>query len=1322
MPAPLIELPRERFPEPGTPGTIYKDKNTGKLYIWNCIDPDRCAYCPYYDPKEPCTDGPKDINVEKLCKDQPPDSVPCKCFEKLKQENRELNLQMDDYNLCNSGDCDDYLDGPKVNINVEMIILFSYLYRGIYETCNCQKTSIDLGKEGIGSDFKDMYIVIDGAEDNRDKDGKLKPEYVCEGEVSGRTDDGLGGEKKPGKFKFPIEIPLETVYNYIQSLIKEEDGGSPDPCNFANMQIGEDTKSIPISKLSFPKYKLCVPTSGRYPTILEAINKYCKQFSPGKIPLSNHEYLVPSLEIMDEIIHVWDDYRQQVIQIPGTLPNGQTGQIPLRLNDLLVREARWCRDNLRRLYDHPCYPYVKQPLGIRSGVRCPSFHYRKWCGLISCISESGDSRPDENNSTVNIIDINAYIIKKSSGTEPVEKDPCVFGGDIKSTIRMTREGTSDGEETINITIILGEECENINPKPDDETPDRPYLINKKYYAIIEKILYSDKDDENIFGDRKSCDPKDSTRCLDAVKIKEDPVYFDVINQKPGDPPIIMHPNIESSKQIVDGQEVKILSWIANPHNRPGQPNQPKRSYIAIECKKCSDAIAQKLLEKEQNNDPQGYCCHPRSSGTTDLDWTFKSICCDYIKRDGAVFYGAEFKENQKAEALAKCAPPSKCCIPGNTNGGLCVYKARSKPKLSFDMSMNFKLCSIKAKDNECERFSNPTPTTPSLGICKILNSKCKYTPETYEILSGGDFNYNDLLGPQGVGIASPSIRTELLQYRNCLVDSSASYCKLPLEQWKNDIITRINGFRDNDSKKLYKFYTEKDCQDLAAKKANKKCGFGTALYKFDSSINTETADATVERRFNSSCKDLMDGPKTHTVKVSVGPIDSCLITSGDNQPSEEAVYNYLMENKNVALKIDISQDIGEKLKKVVDYKPGVCKTSFVVRDGLLGSKTVTYGDGIKFACMTESCCKTYLRQAAKDDGRTDDEVKALEDKLFGGMIFEPASGSFLCDNYTGQKNPIGDEDVPNGPIVIDLNIENEIRDSVKNNFNNNVNISISNINLDKSPCEKGKSGIKSIYIADLPANEGRAQCVAKVKEFLGCCKPPEDITTGEDYIYAPGFTKLDQISMVIDDNGNIKYDESIPQPGSCIDSPTTEQQGSIDGKGGWHTEYVSGAQNCIKKYKGKPVDNCIKCNEEPKPTSFPPPDPPPTPRPPSPTTPTPAPRPLDPPRPLPPPSPPDPPDPADPGVPPEKPKQKEVAITIQYPNESNKLVLQVVRITLPVTIGDKKCNNIACLQDLSKTRLEEVRLIRKLFQSAGIKNPDEDLQNASRITGMVEVE
>lgn len=1159
-----IQFPkREDFPKQGCNiGALYQAQDTGNLYVAT-VNGAECEYCPYYDPKEPCKDGPKDLDMKELC--QQVGTQECNCREALEEEQKRSNNP--NLNLCTN--CDNGGDdtGPKVTINVDMVIGFSHLYKGRYKTCECDPPKIDLSIPDSVEKFKNMYLVIDGKENAANDINVGK--FVCGKTIPGKDPDG-----KKTSFRFPIEYPLTSVYQHLQTLI--QDAGD-DPCELYKLQVGGlETKTIPITKVSFPKYKTCVPQSsgtGRLPTLIEEVRRRC--FHPDVvIQVPGFPPSLPSQDHLD-----------------GLISAGQSPQATPR--DIIVgRRALLCKTPLLALQQHPC-AYTIQKWNQNLGVYCPSDQYKKMCDVISCIAKAGDSDPDPQQMTVSISDINAYIIEKSDNTDPVKKDPCVATGEITSSVRISRQTEADGSETINITIILGEEC------PDD--PDDPsYTKNKITYAVLRNRL-------SAYGPQY-CDSENACDCIEMVKIDG---KFKSINKVNGNTIVIDAPPNEET-----------TVWQSDIYK-----------FSSFRCKSCSDAFVKKYTEKFCNEDPMGFCCRPGNDlvASGSLEWIYKSTCCDYIDRGQEAFFFGHYQKNQRNLALEECMPTVKCCIPGAQDGGVCVYKARSKPALEFDIELEVNTCSLDKDKNNCNVTTVGSDTRPQVGSCKVfsrcelgvlppLTTTCFYSTTRYKILlDNGDFNYVDLLGPNGIQLGP--LKSDLIKYRACQKPSSsgASYCQNV--RTKEELIADIKKYGyDEQNNKMYKLYTETECEQLG-QKASQSLACSARCSKHIWTSITPTGDAErdgpIRRSIEYSCKDFMDGPKTQKITV---PIRIESVCWDQTKPLNSAnVFDLVMNTKPV-YKNKFKTAIFNELQKVVTFKPALCTSDF------FGTK---YG-GL-FACITEECCKQQLTIEAKADGRSDVEVAWV----LGAAKLRTASGTFLCENFPGQIN-ILEPTVPGPtvtppPYVSAVQYVAETRDKL---LEDNNKFKIINIKLDKNPCEQGASGLKSFYIPDVNPVDGKAECEQKAKEFLSCCKPESEVKEVSDYIFIPSYTTTKGMDLAVDNNGNITYNTNLPTPGSCIEKGPKQSYPEA----ALNNIYNPPRHEC-EKVGGVVVEDCDDCDSLNPPPKFPDPDPD---------------------------------DPTDPNDPPQpSPKPPDATITISYPLKNDTITTKKFKLDLPVNILGK---------------------------------------------------
>jgi hypothetical protein len=1012
--------------------------------------------------------------------------------------------------------CEDDPSFGTRKITVELVLGVSDLFDSL--SCESKKSEeckdVKITRENIEKKFANWNLVITQGPDNQ-------------------TGDVVTG--KGGKLAFPMRYSLQKIGNYIATKVLKPQT----ECENIACDTYDATSKSPIQILSIeiPLYRACKWTDMRampFGSKISQVLTTCPDYS------------------MNEL--------RDILENCSTVDTSQ-----------LCQNARACQAAIDAFDNSPCKRFMALPLDKNGNmydidntkipvmfsdyrVRCPSYQQEILCGKIisrretfnpvSVVTDGGDGGVQ----TRSKIEVNAYIESDNDGQQP-----CF---DIPTSIMLGKD-----DDDLTFTILVGKEC-----KPDDGT----YTADKPTYALIKTKVGSSWNSNDFDHNHDLCEKIEpecknvsiNIKCSvrDPSKIASNQIMVDI-----------------ATGDEIDHNGTIVMMPDYNPKHTTKTWYQGEYLYSAYKCKTCSDDAVQSEITKIKNNmdREKGFCCVASKSNVQSsiFAYTSRDLCCNtYMKRDMEplvkFFMPTKSVENSvtfisaKNAAIELCLPPVDCCMPGIKNGGLCIYKPRFKPSVKFKITTEIKLCSIDGDKNKCNQLSKDDA---DLGRCSLRKDNCKMgSPFTYNtLLANGDFNYTDLLGPNG--IPSGQLRSELELFRACNgTTTGPSYCQNVKS--KDSLIEsiRIFGKTDNNDNKQYKLYTEAECQSLAAQQGNNCLEIIHGPKYVWRRVEPSNPDFgnSMQRSYKSSCKDLMSGPKTESVTTEI-QIDN--VPTDKNTLTVNELMGYI--NGNAGIKNTVKSQLSASIKKYNTFKPAKCSAG-------------EYGGGL-FGCITLECCKDFLRQ----------EIKALNpnfndaqvEQLLGGLNHQPSSGSFLCDNYPGQRDLL-EKTVPGNtlsPPDIDFGWE-DITQTVNQILADTNKYKITNIEV--IPVVPQNKDLKSEYLPGVTPQEGSDQCLAKANQYLNT----NNASSPKDYIFVPSYTKLSQVNASVDDGGNISVSPTPPIPGSC-DKVERELLNS--------SNYDSAHSICIKK-GGKVVDNCNKCGqEEPRPDFPPPDDPPPQPNP-----------------------------------------------------------------------------------------------------------------------------
>lgn len=1095
------------------------------------------------------------------CEEKKPEDI---CKEKstwvIEPNNEALSSCPELRNLCekNSADadydpqtimmCEDDPAFGTMNIKVELVVGISDLF----DTDTCSDSKAPCKEQGGSKSDNDPNTIKGFSRATLSQNAIKQFENWVLVIDQGKTDKVVTGESGSStkQLKFPMEYPLSKIGTVIAAIIADPTKGGP--CSNIACETYNSTRTAPIQLLSIdiPLYQSCkASTELTGQTLLKGV--LYQAMSACNFSYGGNKVRENQLE---------------ALMSPG-------GSAPQEIKD----KAALCKAALDKFNAHPCRGFLRPP-SPPDPINPPAIIDNLQNLRVLCISKMKEILCDEVISTReeknpvpvptptadggteyrSRININAYIKSTNNGAQECFKIP--------TSIEMSRDN-----DNIIFTVVAGHEC-----KPDDEQ----YTKDKLTYALITTKAGYDWKSNDFEHDHELCKKEDVTcrKVSVNVKYKENAQGDCVLESPVNMTDIATGDTISQSNEQdleVDVEIPRFNPKLATPVAYPGWLNKDYR-YMAYRCKECNDDEIIKIIEKIKNDirSTNGYCCVARvgkDQPYSDIDYISKDACCKIFASDdpsevqresiARQFFIPADKDTKAARdsAFQKCFPPVECCMPGIKNGGLCIYKPRFKPSVKFKVTTDIKLCSIDEKNNVCNQDKvSDTSVASDLGICKI-----KGRTQTYEIFNGnGDFNYDFLLSNK-FGLADNNLRSELIRYRACEGKSSeATYCQnvKSKEILEQEIRNYAAGLGINQGNKLKKLLTKSQCQAEAG-----AMGSLLGLWEWND-INPQGPADSVRRSYKSSCKNLMDGPKTETVTVEVQLED---VPTSKNQLSSSDIIN-LLNNNN--LKNIMRSEIIEAVGKSQTFETAVC--SLVLDGGGI------YGSEL-YGCMTLECCQALLEKEIKE--KHPNYSDAQVEQLLGGLEYRPSRGSFLCDNYPGQTNPL--EPKPPGsslsPPVLDS--DTDISNTVDAILADTNRYKITDIEV--FPPKYTNKDVRAEYIPGVTPTEGNDQCKTKANEYLNT----DNASSPKDYIFVPSYTKLDQVNVTVDSNENIVVDPTPPVPGSC--GSMSSEESNIEGK------FFSAESLCLKK-GGKVVDNCDECGQDVSRPDFPPPDdPPPSPDP-----------------------------------------------------------------------------------------------------------------------------
>lgn len=1124
--ADIIDLPSlPQLPQPNIPSG-QKIRVNGKIFIAANVNGnwDWCAE------KKP----------EDICKEKP--------VRVIEHNNPELSACRELKDLCEKKSayskhdpttimvCEDDPSHGTMNIRVELVIGVSDLFD--VDICSDSKSPC---KEQKGSKSDDNPNTIKGFTRETLSANAIKQfenwVLVIDQGKTNKTVTGQSGSD-PKQLKFPMEYSLRRIGTAIADIIKQTD----DPCSNIACETYKRTRTAPLQLLSIdiPLYQSCKASSEL----------------TGQTLLSGALY-----QAMGACGNFF--YNQQAVteaQLEELTSDGSTAPQAIK------EKAARCKAALNILKAHPCWKFLVKPLPDKNkpmgapesiiddlksrSVLCTSRMKEILCREVISTREEKNPVPvptptaDGGLEYRSRINTKAYIKSTNDGAQECFQIP--------TSIEMSRNG-----DNVVFTVVAGHEC-----KPDDGQ----YTADKLTYALIKTKIGYDWTSNDFDHDHDYCKVEDPECKNVSINVEYEESQGRCL---PKSPTSII--DILTGDDITqNGKLVTIPNYSARAEKQDWY--QGDYQYIAYKCKKCEDLTSE--IEKIKNNisSQKGYCCQAKTGKEWDnskLAYISKSLCCDIYtstkqseissQQISRQFFIPSENDTDEARLSArrKCFPDVDCCMPGTKNGGLCIYKPRFKPSVKFKITTDIKLCSIDEQNNFCNQ-NNPAGNTPSynLGTCKLR----KPDSGTYKMLIGSnqDFNYKDLLSNVH-GIADDNLRSRLERYRACEGKSSgATYCQKV--ETKEKLVQAILAYMTSLGLRgvqegIYKLVRKDQCENNG----------GTW-----NSVDPEGPANAARRSLKSSCKDLMDGPKTQTVTAEIQLED---VPTSKDQLSPNELINII--NANDRFKNRLKVELGAAIRKHVTFRPAVCELNASIKTSIFGSS-----ENIEiyqlYGCMNDGCCKVLLKRALEDKGYTDAQIE----QALGSMEHRQSSGSFLCDNYPNQPNilePTPPNEELSGP-VLPVNW-NDASPTVNFILADNNRYKITDIEV--FPPKYTNKNIKSEYIPGVTPAEGNDQCKIKANEYLNT----DNASSPKDYIFVPSYTKIDQVNAIVDSNENIVVDPTPPVPGSC----DTIGYGIIG-----NDTYYSAETRCLKK-GGKVVDNCNKCGQdEPRP-DFPPPDDPPPP-------------------------------------------------------------------------------------------------------------------------------
>lgn len=1209
---PALEFPtKDAFPRPGVEGQEYLAKDTNITWIWVCVN-GNCDYCRQTIDPTSCNDAPIYKSLAEACADGDfdRDSDQCKCAAELNGANP-----------CDGGagtGCTTDYSGGVHSIVVELKMGFSNLFRTkacpdddpcdkvpplSFVDCysqfpksndendpqNASNRQNCINRELRNSAIDKLTLVIDGYAKEQAVNEVDFSEKVCNESIPGETINN-NGKTVSSQFKFPIKIKLDKIKDFVLGIL--ETGTLPNnqpivkQCDIAEYF---QRNAIQIQKIEFPIYLSCTPTTGNNSRLIENVRRACN----GIGRFAKNEQIIS------------EDNMKLDCAGSGRFPSGEA-MVPG-----LQQACQNCAQAIQALENTACYKagtISRRSTGIANRpfhetiayhIRCPNEQYKKLCGVMECLKGNStiDTRPSADN--VVTLQVDATI---ENSTGPVETNECYRS--LNPQIKVTKNFNE-----ITFTIVIGDlAC------AADETENTK---NKYKYAVIRRK-------RNLttgqFSDDCAGNPTSLCECVEAT-YDEDFQTFEILNSNeswPGASPSYVNEIVTNAQ----GKQVVRESGYYTPagcDTGEWSTNQESSAcdyeYKFFRCKKCSDEVIQSAMDQWCSENQTGYCCihYNNDPTTTSLDYNvqfYKSSrqrCCDEIKRvirlypDAAGNFLGQYGQGEEANAKKRCMPNVNCCLPGPYDGGMCVYKARNKPKISFELEMDIKTCSIEPNANRCEGDNTLAPNRrlgrcykfksgfPSLGICSHKSNIADSQNNPNDILlPNGDFNYTKLLGSTGISNQS-NLRFDLEKYRICTGVGASNYafCNgYDAASEKTRLVEAISRLFGNGSGQFFLTTTRSECAQLADAGNWTTCPFSTGSNYYWEEL-PQVGEETANNTNRSSCNDLKQGPKTQTISNKITIDNFCWDFS---KPLNEAnLREYILSDKfkSSIYYTNLRNNLIRAIDKLIDFVPAKCSS---------GSLSET------FACMTADCCEQFIRRTLKAAGLPDSEIE----NRVGFMTFTRSIGTFLCENKAAESRNLlqPEEPIPNNtnslyPVPFNYQDPNQVGVNVSDIVDyllDQSDFRLTNIDLDTSSCNESWRGTKSFYVAPIaPADSSDAEkteCRNKVIEYNKCCDTT-NVVEGKDYIFVPGFTQVSQLgNITISDDGTISTQyggDPNSRPGGCtIRTPKQDATAGIF--------YQSPEFQC-QKSNGRVVDDCESCTPDTT-TPMPTPDtPPPSPDP-----------------------------------------------------------------------------------------------------------------------------